>query len=84
MVRVKAIVILLVVSSLLLGLAGAIATSMACGWDFVFDLWSDGRCTTGGTPIVVWAGAVASFGVFMKFFWVALGGFALWRKVRSR
>lgn len=75
----RAIAVLLVVSSIGLGLAGAVATGLACGWDFALHLFDDGRCGAIGTPAVVWAGSVASFGVGMKFFWLALGAWAIWR-----
>jgi len=70
---------LLIISSIGLGIAGAIATGLACGWDFPLHLWSKGRCSVAGTPIQVWAGAIASFGIGMKFFWVGLGAWAVWR-----
>jgi hypothetical protein len=70
---------LLIVSSIGLGIAGAITTAIACGWDFPLHLFEQGRCGRIGTPAMVWAGSVASMGVGMKFFWVGLGIFALWR-----
>ena len=79
----RALAVLLIVSSLALGAAGAIATGFACGWDFVFHLYADGRCATIGTPAVIWAGSVASFGIGMKFFWAALGAWAVWRSRRN-
>ena len=75
----RAIATLLFVSSIALGIAGAITTALACGWDFVLHLHHQGRCGIVGTPAMFWAGSVASIGVGMKFFWVALGIFALWR-----
>ena len=79
----RAIAMLLVVSSAALGLAGAITTGFACGWDFMLHLFADGRCSTIGTPAIVWAGSVASFGIGMKFFWVALGAWAVWRSRKN-
>lgn len=79
MVRLRALLWLLVVSSLGLGIAGAVATGLACGSDFLWWLFDHGRCATPGTPAMVWAGAVASFGVGMKVFWVCLGVILLWK-----
>ncbi len=78
-INLRTIATLLVVSSVAIGIAGGITTALACGWDFMLHLFEQGRCGIMGTPAMFWAGSVASIGVGMKFFWVGLGLFALWR-----
>jgi len=82
-VKWRGLAALLVISSLCLGLAAAITTGFACGWDFLLHLFADGRCGVIGTPAMFWAGSVASFGVGMKFFWLVLGAWAVWRSRRN-
>jgi len=82
-IKWRAIAALLIISSLCLGTAAAITTGFACGWDFPLHLFAEGRCGAIGTPAMIWAGSVASFGVGMKFFWLAVGAWAVWRSRRK-
>lgn len=80
----KAFGILLVVSSVILGIAASVATYAACGHDFIWYLFHDERCFGPvGQPALVWAGSLTSFAVFTKIFWAGVAAWAVWRKVRG-
>lgn len=80
----KAFGILLVVSSVILGVAAGFATFAVCGYDFMWYFFQHERCLGPvGQPALVWAGSLTSFAVFTKIFWAGVAVWAVWRKVRG-
>lgn len=80
----KAFGILLVASSVILGVAASVATYAACGHDFIWYLFHDERCFGPiGKPALVWVGSLTSFAIFTKMFWCCVAVWAVWRRVRT-